>query len=139
VSAETLELIRQGYDAINRGAWEAAVENVDPDVEWIVPDILPDSAGRSYRGPEGVKTFLETWREVFPDFRVEIEEMIDFDEHVLVMARVGGQGRDSGAEVKSPSFPHVWTFREGKVVRLEMFPRKAVALEALGLSEEMRE
>jgi ketosteroid isomerase-like protein len=139
VSAETLELIRQGYEAINRGDWKAVVENVDRDVEWIVPDILPDSADRSYRGPEGVRTFLETWREVFPDFRVEIEEMIDFGEHVLVMARVGGQGRDSGAEVMSPSFPHVWTFREGKLIRLEMFPRKAVALQALGLSEEMRE
>jgi SnoaL-like polyketide cyclase. len=104
-----------------------------------VPDILPDSADRSYRGPEGVRTFLETWREVFPDFGVVIEVMIDFGEHVLVMARVGGQGRDSGAEVRSPSFPHVWTFREGKVIRLEMFPRKAVALQALGLSEETSE
>jgi ketosteroid isomerase-like protein len=136
MSAEILELIRAGYDAMNRADFETMAEYLHPDVEWIVPDILPDTVDRSYHGPEGVSTFIETWREVFPDFRVEVEEMIDFGEQVLVMARVGGQGRDSGAEVMSPSFPHVWTFREGKLIRLEMFPRKAVALKALGRSED---
>jgi ketosteroid isomerase-like protein len=136
VPAETLEFIRQRYDAINRGDWEAVAENLDPDAEWIVPDILPDTLDTSYRGPEGVRTFLETWREVFPDFRIEIDEMMDFGDRVLVMARVSGQGRDSGVEVVSPSFPHVWTFKDGKLLRLEMFPRKAVALDALGLSGE---
>jgi ketosteroid isomerase-like protein len=136
MSAETLALIRDGYDAMNRGDMDAVAEQLHPDVEWKVPDILPDTLDRSYRGAEGVKRFLETWFEVFPDFRVEIEEMMDFGEHVLVMATAGGQGRGSGAEVVSPSFPHVWSFRDGKVIRMEMFPRKAEALRALGLSGE---
>jgi ketosteroid isomerase-like protein len=135
MSAENLEVVRKAYEAMNRGDLEAVMQNLDPDVEWVVPDILPDTTDRSYRGKEGVASFLRTWFEVFPDFRVEIDEVLDFGEQVLVMASAGGAGRDSGAQVMSPSFPHVWTFREGKAIRLEMFPRKAVALEALGLSE----
>jgi ketosteroid isomerase-like protein len=88
-----------------------------------------------YRGIEGVRQFWGLWREEFEDFTVEIEEVIDAGEQVIVMAAVSGRGRGSGAHVRSPTFPHVWTIRGGEAIRVEMFPTRASALEAVGLSE----
>jgi ketosteroid isomerase-like protein len=75
------------------------------------------------------------WREAFGDFRIEVDEVIDAGEHVIVMAITLGTGDESGAPVSAPRFPHVWTVRGGRVVRMEMFMSKDEALEAAGLSE----
>jgi hypothetical protein len=50
------------------------------------------------------------------------------------LTRVHGRGRDSTADINAPLVPWVWTIRDGQVVRMEMFPNKAEAFEALGLS-----
>ena len=65
----------------------------------MVPDPGP------YRGPEGVRRFWDMWRESFEDFRIEIVEVHDLDDHVVVIARVHGTGRDSGAAVDDARLP----------------------------------
>jgi len=131
VSEANVEIVRRGYEAFNRGDLDAALEAFSPDAEWGVPDVLPDTG--PYNGPEGVRRFWASWRETFEDFRVEIEEFIDAGDHVIAQASVRGRGRDSGVEVDTPSFPHVWTLRDGQVVKVEMLPNKALALERVGL------
>ena len=134
MSQENVQAILHGYEAFNRGDLDAAVEGFHPQIEWSGPGVVPES-GTVYRGAKGVREFWEQWRGEFEDFNVEIEEVIDAGEQVIVMASVSGTGRGSGAPVRSPSFPHVWTIREGQAVRMEMLRTKAEALESVGLSE----
>ncbi len=47
----------------------------------MVPDPGP------HRGPEGVRRFWDMWHEAFVDFRSEIVEVHDLDDHVVVIAR----------------------------------------------------
>jgi ketosteroid isomerase-like protein len=137
MSQENVERVRRGYEAFNRGDLADAAKDFDPNIEWRIPFQLPDSPpDETYHGPEGVVRFWETWRTAFDDFRVELEEIIDAGDRIIVFAAVRGRGAGSGAEVKTPSFPQVWTFGEdGRPVRVEMYASRAEALEAAGLSE----
>ncbi len=90
----------------------------------------------TYRGPDEVVRFWQTWRAAFDDFRVELEETIDAGDQIIVFAGVRGRGAESGADVKTPSFPQVWTMGDdGRPMRVEMYPSRAEALAAVGLSE----
>jgi ketosteroid isomerase-like protein len=50
------------------------------------------------------------------------------------MGRMTGKGKGSGVEVEA-SFAGVWTVREGRVVRWDLYSNQDEALEAAGLSE----
>jgi hypothetical protein len=67
---------------------------------------------------------------------MDLVEIIDAGDKVIVFGGVRGRGAESGAEVNTPSFPQVWTFGDdGRPLRVEMYPSRAEALEAVGLKE----
>ena len=72
---------------------------------------------------------------VVEEFRLEVEETIDAGDRVVVMAAVRGAGKDSGADVSTPTFPIIYTLRDHQVVRMEALPTRAEALAAVGLAE----
>ncbi len=67
---------------------------------------------------------------------MEIEEVIDAGDRVVVMASVSGTGKDSGGRRADPTFPFIWTIRDGQAIRVEALPTRAEALKAVGMSEE---
>jgi ketosteroid isomerase-like protein len=64
----------------------------------------------------------------------EAEEYIDAGGHVVAFTRYRGTGKESSVEVDTRG-AHVWTMRDGKAVRLEVFSARRRALEAAGLRE----
>jgi ketosteroid isomerase-like protein len=130
MTEERVAAILQGYDALNRGALDEVAGNLSPDFEFVPPAILPESG--VLRGREGLIGFWKMWTDMFDDFHIDIEETIDAGDRVVVMAAARGIGKDSGIEVRSPSFPHVWTFRDDKIVRMEAMQNRATAMEAVG-------
>ena len=137
MATENVERVLRGYEAFNRRDIEAALEGMSPDIVWLGPDVLPEGE-REFRGHEGVLEFWRMWHETFEEFHAEIEETIDAGDQVLAMVRMHGRHRSSGAEIVTPSFPHVWTIRDDEVVRMQMYPNRAAGLEAIGLSEQAR-
>jgi ketosteroid isomerase-like protein len=131
LSQENVDRILAGYEAINRGDLDAAVGGLSPDFALRPPPVLPDPD--VYRGPDEVRQFWQTWIDTFDDFRIEVEEVIDAGERIVVMAAVAGKGKDSGAEVRSPSFAHVWTLQGHEASSMEALPNRATAVETLGL------
>jgi ketosteroid isomerase-like protein len=131
VSRENVDRILAGYDALSRGDLDGVVAGFSPDFELRAPPILPDT--EIYRGPEGFRRFWQAWIDNFDDLRIEVEEVIDAEDRIVVMAAVCGRGKDSGAEVRSPSFPHVWTLQGDEITGMEALPNRAAAIEALGL------
>jgi ketosteroid isomerase-like protein len=134
MSRENVERVMQGYEALNRGDLDAAVQGLPPDFELLLPAILPDF--EAHRGAQGLKQAWQGWRDTFDDIAFEIEEVIDAGDNVVVMAAVCGRGKDSGAEVRSPSFPFVWTFEGAQLVRMEAFPTRATALAEIGMEDD---
>jgi hypothetical protein len=66
---------------------------------------------------------------------VEPLEFVEMpDDRLLTLIRQSGLGRESDVTIVFHYF-FLWTIREGKVRNLDLFPHRADALEAAGLSE----
>ena len=133
-----LDKTREGFEALRR-AFETrdfnpyVEEYIDPEVEWVPFNALPDSSG--YHGREGVRRRLTELIEPFDRPRFEVEEIIDDgNDRQVVQLRMSGQGKASGAAV-DVRFYQALTLRAGMVVRVEWYTERAEALEAVGLSE----
>jgi ketosteroid isomerase-like protein len=135
--SENVAAILRGYDALNRGDIDAVSMNLSPDFRFTLPALLPDVELEGH-GPQEFEKTWTGWRDQFDDFRFEVEEAIDAGEgRVLVMAAACGTGKDSGAEVRTPSFAQIWTLAGGQAVSMVSLPNRATALGELGLGPKV--
>jgi hypothetical protein len=131
VSHQNIEIVRRLYEAMNARDAEALAELAHRDAEWI-----PDSrvGEEPIRGREKVIGFFSDRAEMFDELRAETERIWGNDDRVLVFVRVTGRGHASGAEFEI-RIAHLWTVRDGVVVRGEGYGDRGEALEAAGLSD----
>ena len=112
--------------------WTPEIFHPDVEVLWARP--MPD-AKRTARGlPElaaGMRNYLAAW----DDARWEADEFIAVQGgRVLVLLTARGRGKGSSVDVQA-RWAQLWTFHEGKAIRLEGFVDQAEALKAAGLEE----
>ena len=131
MSQENVEIVRRGYDHYNRTG-EAEYDVLDPEVVYDVSRRTFDP--RVYHGHQGVREFLALIREQWATMRLEPQDFVDSEDTVVVSIRLVGVGKESGVETTADA-AHVWTFRDGKVIRQTTFQTMAEALEAAGLRE----
>jgi uncharacterized protein len=133
MSQENVELVRRMLDVYNERSFADNVELIDPAIVWDLSRVeLPD--GAVYTGRLELTGFVETWEEGFESEHVEAQEILDAGDRVVVFVRHRGRGRLSGIEVDQ-TFAMVWTMRDGRAVRMDMYPTREEALEAVGLEE----
>jgi uncharacterized protein len=132
MSQENVEIVRRMVDAYAAGDIGTALFAYDPDVEFDVSTARPE--GGVYHGPRGVEEGVGDWVGRWAEYRFEVEEIIDAGDRVLMILREFGRGELSGVEVSQHTF-WVNTFRNGKVVRAELFSDRNKALTAAGLGE----
>jgi ketosteroid isomerase-like protein len=133
MSQENVEIVRRAYECWNRGddlGW--AADLAAPEFEYVAADVVGLS-GR-FRGPKGYDGFLERFWGEFDEAHAEPHEFIEAGNSVLAVFTFRGRGRQSGVEVNMEAF-HLWTFREGKIIRGQGFLDRQEALEAAGLRE----
>jgi ketosteroid isomerase-like protein len=87
-----------------------------------------------YEGAEGARTFLSEWTDAWEDWELEIDALHDAGDSVVALVRQHGRSKAGGMPVEM-SFAQVWTLRDGKEARMEMYSDRGEALEAAGLSE----
>jgi len=133
MSRENVEMVRRMYEVFAARGPEAAGEYLDPNIQWSPPKDAP-TAG-TYRGIDQARGELADWTGQFQDFAWEPRQFIAApEERVVVVGHQRGRGQVSGVNVEADEV-HVWTVRDGKATRLEMFRSAEEALEAVGLSE----
>ena len=128
MSQEKVESLRRGYEAFNRRDIDAALEGLDPEVEW--PNMLE---GTTIRGHQAIRDY---WTRQFQltASRVDPEEFIEMGDRVVVV--VHQVVRDShGTLLTDHRVAHVYAFRDERVARMDVYENKDEALEAVGLRE----
>jgi ketosteroid isomerase-like protein len=131
MSQENLDVVRRLYQAMNARDLDGITDLADPDVEWI-PDKRVGVG--PVRGLENVAEFFTDRAEVFEQVEAETERFFDRDDKVLVFLRIAGSGRASGAEFEI-RIAHLWTLRDGRLVRGEGYGNRDAALAAAGLEK----
>jgi ketosteroid isomerase-like protein len=130
MSRENLEVAAELYALYERGDIDGMVSRMAPDVELDVSDRLPDEG--IHRGRDAYRDFLESSFDVWAEFRVEVEDLLDAGDAVVAFVRATGVGQGSGAEVQE-RIAHVAWLRDGVPYRVKVFTDRARALEAVGL------
>jgi ketosteroid isomerase-like protein len=133
MSEENVKVVRQAYEAFNRGDIEGAVANLAADLEYVSTGAIPGMKEVG-RGPEGFRQFLESWWGEFDEPRIEMNDLIDAGDQVVASLTFRGRGKQSGVETTWPIW-QAWTMRDGKAVRGQGYTSKEEALEAAGLAE----
>ena len=132
MSEADIDTLRAGYEAINRGDWDAAFGGVHPDFEMKTADRMASPG--TYRGPEEVRRFFEDLLEPFEEVATEPEEFFERGNQIVVFVLLRSRPKGSSVAMEI-RIGHLWTMRDGKPAQLELFPEREQALEAVGLSE----
>ena len=129
MSQENVEVIRRGY-----GHFMATGEvRARTDLVWDVSRLgWPDQ--QIYSGVEGAMQFMAEWADAWDGWELEVEDYLDAGERVVVIINQRGRSKATGIPVDM-RFAQVWTLREGRAIRMEMYASPEEALEAAGLSE----
>jgi uncharacterized protein len=98
------------------------------DFEWHEP--AQAFHGATHSGFEDIRRRLETQLEVFDEFTIAPEEFRADRDRIAVSVRQRARGGISGAEVEI-RIGHLWTIRDGKIARLDVFAARDDALRAL--------
>jgi ketosteroid isomerase-like protein len=131
MSQENVEAVRRQHQHFSRTG-EVLREIYDSDAEWMAAREDPDAA--TPRGLEAIRGYFAQWSGMFEGIELRAEELIDVGDKVFTWIRFSGTGITSGAPVEMEQ-AQIWTFRDGKVVRVEEYFDRVEALEAAGLKE----
>jgi len=134
MSQENVEVVLDQFAATNERDFPRAMTHYAEDVELVVdPDAFLE--GGTFKGRDAVGQWFGNWFATFePGYHFDIEEARDLGDVVFLLARHQGRGRTSGAEVHGQT-GYLYRLRGGKIVRVELHPGGAGALEAAGLRE----
>jgi uncharacterized protein len=122
---ENVEVVREMLEDYIRGDYEAALPAFAQDVEVV-------TSLERFHGPTGVVEEAQRWEEMWSDYRFEVEDLVDAGDKVVLLYHQVGKSKGSGVEVEERA-GWVYTLREGKIARVEMFQDSDTALRAAGV------
>jgi ketosteroid isomerase-like protein len=129
VSESNVEVIRQGFADLAADGYEAMLPLIAPDFELTTPAGLaaePDT----YRGPEGMTRYFESFYEAMDEIRFEPREFREIGDWVVVPFLLTARGRSTGLTAEQEAVM-AWKLRDGRAVRLEVFAELEEALAAV--------
>lgn len=130
MSQENLSLVRDFYSAVARGDFAKIM--LDPQIEWIEPDVLDLWFGGLHHGQDAVlKEVIEPTFKKFDDFRIVCDEFFDAGDNIIVMGHYQGREKQTGEELDA-SFAHIWSLHEGRAIRFRNVTDTASWLRSLG-------
>ena len=134
MSQPSLEMIRAGFDAFNRGDYDGwMTSSIAEDVELHDLAETPDTG--VFHGHAGVRAWLAKLQEAWGEgFRFDPVSFTEGEELVVADVRASGTGTGGGVPIEMTVYM-VLRFRDGKVVWTQSFLDRGAALEAAGLSE----
>jgi ketosteroid isomerase-like protein len=124
--------VRLGYEVFNVTG-QINVHLLTPDAVLIQPGSELGNEG-VFHGREGFVRGGRELQEVFGDFRMQPEELIDLGDRLLVFVRLRGRAKMSGIPLNEP-MTHVYSYRGGRIAEMHVYVDRNEALKAVGLGE----
>jgi ketosteroid isomerase-like protein len=111
---------------------DAALDVCDPEVEFLS---LLAVDGKAYLGHEGIRQYFDDISSAWEEWAVDVHRTaVTPDGRVEIEMTMRARGRESGAPIVAFA-AHIWTLRNGKLLRNEPFREREPAVRAAGLGE----
>ena len=149
MTQQSVETLRRTYEAFNDRDIDALMEGFHPEIvieetqdlayaaallRVLGPRFVILSGG--YRGKDEVKKLWQTVWEISEWFIVDPEDFIEEGDQVIVPLELNARAKGTGLEGEAPT-AHLWTMRDSKGIRLQVFADKQQALAAARLPGTM--
>jgi ketosteroid isomerase-like protein len=122
--------VRAFAEAVTAGDVDAAVAVCHPEIEFL--SVLAVS-GRRYIGHPGIREYFDDIASAWAEWRVEVHRIAPGpDGRVAIVMSMHVRGKESGA-ILSERTDHVWTLKDGRLLRNEPFREPGAALRELGI------
>jgi ketosteroid isomerase-like protein len=129
---DKVDVAKRSVDAYNRRDVDGLfAELVTPDFEFYPGTVRALDEG-GYRGREGAERFVVETSENWEELQNVAEEFRDLGDQVLVLGRLRGRGKGSGAPVDQP-YAAILDFRGDRIWRNRVYLDRAEGLRAAGL------
>ena len=126
--SRNLEIVQRGFEAFNRDGIEGIIPLIHPEFEATTP---PDLASEpdTYRGPDGVRRWFQSFDEVMDQIRWDARGFRQVGDRVVVEFTLRARGKTTGLDFGQDAVM-VWELRDGKAIRLDLYPTLDQALAA---------
>ena len=133
MSQENVDFVRRGFEYVQRTG-RLDPETTHPDFVWDTTTFRGGMRPQACVGVDEANEWLADWYESFENWSLDIETVHDVGDRVVAVLRQRANAMHGGPEVEM-RFAQIWTLRDGRAARMEMYADPDDALEAVGLSE----
>lgn len=131
MSQDNVKVVRGMYQAFANGDIPTIIAALDPQVEWWEAENFIYADKNPYIGPNAVldgvfMRIVQDWE----GFAVSPKEVLDAGETVLGHGYYSGTFKQNGESVRA-QFAHLFTFRDGKVMKFQQYTDTAQFLKAV--------
>jgi ketosteroid isomerase-like protein len=133
MSRENVEIVRAAFERFV-ATREFAEDLATDDFVWDMSNFHGWPEQQVYEGADGARAFLSDWMEAWDDWELEVEALLDAGDRVLVFVHQRATSKAAGMPVEM-SLAQVYTLRDGKQARMDMYSDRDEALAAAGLSK----
>lgn len=114
---------------------DAALDVCHPEVEFL--SVLAVD-GLAYVGHDGIRRYFDDIRSAWEEWRVDVHDTaLAPDGRVIIEMTMHARGKGSGAPLAEFA-AHIWTLRDGRLLRNQPFRDRDQAERAAGLSQTPR-
>ena len=125
-----LKTVKRFYDAVARGDVPAVVAVLDSDLNWTEAEGFPYYGG-TWTSPQDVvdKLLIPLSRD-WNEFAATPSDFVEADDRVVAFGAYSGTAKSTGKAMRAP-FAHVWTVRNDKITRFNMYTDTVLVRAAL--------
>jgi uncharacterized protein len=126
----SIDTARGFYDALGRGDVPGVLGLLQSELEWTEAERFPYYSG-TWRSPQEIlnKLLVPLARD-WNGFSAKADDFIVEDDRVVSLGNYSGTFKKTGRSMTAP-FAHVWTVRDGRIAKFNMYTDTAKVLEAL--------
>ena len=131
MSQELADTVRGIYEAFGAGDVPTIIAALDPQVEWWEAENHPYADRNPYVGPEAILegVFMRIGNE-WAGFTVAPGNILDAGETIVSHGHYSGTFKSTGKHVRA-QFAHFFSFRDGKIVKVQQYTDTAQFSEAV--------
>ena len=128
--SDNVRLLARMYEVWDAQDLDGVLELLDPEFEWVNPSYAVHPGIR--RGHDGMEKVMENLADSFEHQSRVLGDVHDLGDRVLWHTIFCARGRDSGAHIEIEE-QHLWTLRDGKILRIQWFHDVDESRRAAGL------
>lgn len=123
------QVIENGYNCFKTGDIPGLLATFDENIEWTEAEGFP--YGGTYTGADSIleNVFMKLGTE-WENFSAVPDQFLDAGDSIVALGHYSGKYNASGKSMKVP-FAHVWTLRDGKIIKFVQYTDTLKVSEAL--------